>query len=886
MMLLALMGMALAGAGELPEWTFDADAEGWVPNGHLANVFVRNGKMRAEAVDWDPFLTCSGLAIEAKPWQYVLIHIRSDRTGTGELFWTGETSGEHGGFSQEKRAPFQVKGKGVSQEVVVFPFWHAEGTIRQLRLDLYSDACFEIDAIRIREWGADLPPLMNIYSWRFDGDVSAWQVHPTARELFAPPLDLPVKNRGWAAVTLQSDRDGLASVLWGTPDGRGLRSADFAVEGGPASHTYNVELQGLPDWGGQVAAFGIRLPHQQQVRLESVDLATEPQGPPDLAVEFFGFEEAINRTGKPAAVVAHLVNRGGQGDRGGAARLVLSPDLRFARPSKSQQDIPALAFGQRATLKWRVSAYIPGTFTVYLRAGEGAVKKADLRFTKALLLPKADYPAEPEPLRTDYDVCAYYFPGWESDVKWDCIRRVAPIRKPALGYYDESRPECVDWQIKWALENAINCFLVDWYWCEGQQHLTHWFEAYRKARYRDLLRVAIMWANHNPPGTHSAEDLRAVTRHWIDHYFNLPSYFQIDGKPAVFIWAPHNIRKDLGGSDAVKASLEEAQTMAREAGYEGITFVAMGYDFSRDNVEALAHEGYSAITTYHEWGIAGDAASHKRIPFEGVVEQAPEAWAHKNKAAGPLTYYPVIDTGWDARPWHGDGALVIEGRTPALFERLLDAAKDFARANDKKILVLGPLNEWGEGSYIEPNLEFGFTMYEAVRNILGRGNPRKWPVNMAPCDIGLGPYGFPSRDPVSSWAFDGPHSGWQAMMGVGDVTCEDGRLRLRTTTADPALMAQTYGIRAANFPKAEITMQLTGPVSEGDMAQIFWSTGGAAVTEATSVRFPLATDGAMHTYTVDLAANPRWRNLISTLRFDPCCTKDVEVVLDRFHLTK
>ena len=42
----------------------------------------------------------------------------------------------------------------------------------------------------------------------------------------------------------------------------------------------------------------------------------------------------------------------------------------------------------------------------------------------------------------------------------------------------------------------------------------------------------------------------------------------------------------------------------------------------------------------------------------------------------------------------------------------------------------------------------------------------------------------------------------------------------------------------------------------------------------------------MHTYTVDLAANPRWRNLISALRFDPWCTKDVEVVIDMFDLVK
>jgi len=36
----------------------------------------------------------------------------------------------------------------------------------------------------------------------------------------------------------------------------------------------------------------------------------------------------------------------------------------------------------------------------------------------------------------------------------------------------------------------------------------------------------------------------------------------------------------------------------------------------------------------------------------------------------------------------------------------------------------------------------------------------------------------------------------------------------------------------------------------------------------------------MHTYTVDLKKVPRWRGRISTLRFDPCATKDVQVVIE------
>ncbi|HPO31163.1 MAG TPA: hypothetical protein PKX28_07970, partial [Candidatus Hydrogenedentes bacterium] len=58
---------------------------------------------------------------------------------------------------------------------------------------------------------------------------------------------------------------------------------------------------------------------------------------------------------------------------------------------------------------------------------------------------KIDYVPPPVPPRLPFDVCAYYFPGWNSPAKWYCIRDYAPERRPALGYYDEGNPECVDW---------------------------------------------------------------------------------------------------------------------------------------------------------------------------------------------------------------------------------------------------------------------------------------------------------------------------------------------------------------------------------------------------------------------------------------------------------
>ena len=77
---------------------------------------------------------------------------------------------------------------------------------------------------------------------------------------------------------------------------------------------------------------------------------------------------------------------------------------------------------------------------------------------------------------------------------------------------------------------------------------------------------------------------------------------------------------------------------------------------------------------------------------------------------------------------------------PELFEQLLVAGRAFQEKHPQPFIVLGPANEWGEGSYIEPCTEFGFAMYEKVRKVFGKGDPASWPINYGPTDVGLGPY--------------------------------------------------------------------------------------------------------------------------------------------------
>jgi hypothetical protein len=215
----------------------------------------------------------------------------------------------------------------------------------------------------------------------------------------------------------------------------------------------------------------------------------------------------------------------------------------------------------------------------------------------------------------------------------------------------------------------------------------------------------------------------------------------------------------------------------------------------------------------------------------------------------------------------------------------LREARTFCEATGRKIIILGPVNEWGEGSYIEPCTEYGFAMLEAVRSVFGKGDPSSWPVNIAPCDVGRGPYDYPPIKPTTTWDFDdGDPGNWQAMMNAGAFRVEDGVLRVKTLSRDPALVVPLAGVHASQFGAAEVTMQVSGDLPPAMRAQLFWARGGSAASETASVSIPLQTDGGVHTYTFDLRANPRWRGDISMLRFDPCDASDVEVAIDGFRL--
>ena len=77
-----------------------------------------------------------------------------------------------------------------------------------------------------------------------------------------------------------------------------------------------------------------------------------------------------------------------------------------------------------------------------------------------------DYVPEPQPVSSDYLIGVHYYPAWKKGAAQlhNGFRQIDeyPERTPLLGHYDEDNPEVIDWEIKWASEHGINCFIYCW----------------------------------------------------------------------------------------------------------------------------------------------------------------------------------------------------------------------------------------------------------------------------------------------------------------------------------------------------------------------------------------------------------------------------------------
>lgn len=893
----------------IAEWTFDrpGDTMGWTAGGGVEGLAMRDGSLTGKTVARDPLIHGPMIEIAAKPNQFVDIRMKSSADGNGELYWTNTIEPPYEGFRPEKVYQIQFKA-GDFRTYRVVPFWQQEGKIIRLRLDPPENADFAVDYIRVVEVVSPETgrtyfdftktdqrwiPITDPSAKSVDGD--GYLVGNAEMLLISPGIDLDAADYSWLSLSARSHLVDRVVLQWVTDESPGAGSCTVRLKADDRDHVYNIATDAIPDWSGRVRMFALRVPPtgRGSLQVNGVGASRKPTGPAELDIRQFGPRDPVNRSGRDVIVRATIVNSGGATAKG--IKVVLHTPMSWRLPGtaeparspaapvldKTIRTISELKPGESATVSWTVGARGVGEIKASVDALATGVSRTSadttLRWYPAVKAEKASYVPEPKPVRGDFEVGMYYFPGWPTYTKWAVLDDF-PERRPILGYYREGDPEVADWQIKWMVEHGVTFIVYDWYWSAGGRSLEHGIhQGFFKARYNDKIKFCLLWANHNAPNTSSPEDMVNVTNYWLDNYFLRDDYMKVDGKPVVVIFSPYRLTADMG-VPAVKAAFEKSREMAKARGLNGIYFVGCTWP-GPGQLPPLEAEGYDAVTGYN-YPSAGDKGQIV-APYSDMVTGYRDIW-NQIQDGTSLPYIPVNEPGWDARPWHGPNTRVRTGKTPELFAQMLRNSKEFVekrKVTGPKMVLIEAWNEFGEGDYVEPHQEWGFGHVDAIREVFTNA-PREH-IDLVPQDVGLGPYELEKPKPATAWEFDDPrHQGWDAIQNLTNGRIENGCLAGDSSGPDPAFYGEPTDIDSAKFHRAEIRMKL----DKGEGAQLFWAGKSPGYTEPQSWRFDVIPDGEFHIYRLDLGSSPAWKGRIRSFRFDPTDAAGAHIEVDYVRL--
>lgn len=364
-------------------------------------------------------------------------------------------------------------------------------------------------------------------------------------------------------------------------------------------------------------------------------------------------------------------------------------------------------------------------------------------------------------LHSSYDVAAYYWPAYHDaprwrpffrgrEGEWEIIRNAQPKfpghwqpRVPLWGYEEDSSPDVMEKKINAAADHNVNVMIFDWYWYENQPFLEESINAFLQAPSIGRIKFFLMWANHDAttlwdlekshepgviwPGATDRETFEIVTDRVITRFMKHASYYRIENKPVFSIYDLSGLIHGLGGLEQTKEALESFRAKSRRAGLNGLHLQAILWgaipatspadgDPATQN-HTLQYLGFDSVTNY-QW-------CHHVLPKGPYAEWASHSIALWNLWNDALTtpYFPHVSIGWDTNPrFKALQDAVVDELSPEVFADCLRQARAFIDRHHLQppLVTINSWNEWGEGSYLEPDTRFGMKYLEAVRDVFGR----------------------------------------------------------------------------------------------------------------------------------------------------------------------
>jgi lipopolysaccharide biosynthesis protein/GT2 family glycosyltransferase len=359
----------------------------------------------------------------------------------------------------------------------------------------------------------------------------------------------------------------------------------------------------------------------------------------------------------------------------------------------------------------------------------------------------------PEPAVEDADVkvIAHYLPQFhpvpENDAwwgtgftEWTNVTRARPLfenhnqpRLPTeLGFYDLRLPETREAQAALARRYGVSGFCYYYYWFNGRRVLDRPLNEVLASGLPDFP-FMICWANE--PWSRNWDGLnddvllpQTYEPGWTTRFAGDVAplmrdrrYIRITGKPMLFIYR-------IGHLPNCMTAIRELREGLAAAGIAEVHLAAAGLNFPGD-AELPQNPSDLGLDAYFEFPPHRTSRRPPRPLPPGLSENMDALFDYDHVVSASLagltataegTHHRGVMAGWDNTPRMGERANIFHGATPANFRRWLRGTiAHEQRQGGERFVLINAWNEWAEGTYLEPDREFGRGWLEAVASALG-----------------------------------------------------------------------------------------------------------------------------------------------------------------------
>lgn len=342
-----------------------------------------------------------------------------------------------------------------------------------------------------------------------------------------------------------------------------------------------------------------------------------------------------------------------------------------------------------------------------------------------------------------------FYPTKENDewwqpgfTEWTNVGRAKPLfpghhqpKVPAdLGYYDLRVPETREKQVELAKEAGIEGFCYWHYWFAGKRLLDRVFREVVESGKPDFP-FCLCWANHSwlkkvwdptKPDKMLMEQTYPGEQDYIDHFnamlpaFKDPRYMKCNGKLIFGVFAP----LEVPDFELFKSTWNR---LAKENGLEGFYFygICRGMDASKDALDK-GYDGAAVEYTYLQ-NVIKNPVKEFLWHCLRYITSLPKIMTYNRYVKDMLKYYrpdanylPCINPNFDHSPRSHNRGVILLGSTPQKWGRFCKEIfkRTSFRTEEENIVFVKAWNEWGEGNYLEPDLQFGKQYIEETRKAL------------------------------------------------------------------------------------------------------------------------------------------------------------------------